>query len=110
MATSPAPPTTDRRRLVPAGSDTHQIARLSAGVRRAARDAGVELTHDYATTVAATGSRWCDQLGVTRLGEGIVIHTAPEDPTELPIVLGYADHSGQWHFDGSRHALQEANR
>jgi hypothetical protein len=90
-------------------TDAHQIARLAAGVNRAARDAGVELTHEYATTVAANGTRWCDQLSVTRLGEGIVIHTAPEKSTELPIVLGYADHSGQWHFDGSRHVLQEAD-
>lgn len=108
MAASPVPSTV-RRSFVPAGSDAHQIARLAAGVRHAARDAGVEITHDYATTAAVKGTRWCNQLGVTRLGEGIVIHTAPEDPSELPIVLGYADHSGQWHFDGSRHVLQEAD-
>lgn len=109
MAASPAASTVCRS-FVPAGSDAYQIARLAAGVRHAAREAGVELTHDYATTVVANGTRWCDQLGVTRLGEGIVIHTAPEEPTALPIVLGYADHSGQWDFDGSRHVPQEADR
>jgi hypothetical protein len=69
-----------RRRIVPAGSEEHQLARLAARVRRAAADAGIELSQGYATRIA-------------------VIHTVPEDPTEFPIVLGYADATGEWSLD-----------
>jgi hypothetical protein len=88
-----------RRRIVPAGSEEHQLARLAARVRRAAADAGIELSQGYATRIAAAGASLCDQIGVTRLGVGIVIHTVPEDPTEFPIVLGYADATGEWSLD-----------
>jgi hypothetical protein len=72
-------------------------------VRAAALDAGVELSASYAVRVAADGLARCAQLGVTRLGEGVVIHTAPENRRELPIVLGYAGAGGEWLRDGSRH-------
>ena len=110
MAATDATSVVPNRTLVPAGSDTHQIARLAAGIRQAAREAGVELSPAYAAKVAANGSKWCDQVGITRFGEGIVIHTAPANQAALPIVLGYADHSGQWHLDGHRHADKETDR
>ena len=38
----------------------------------------------------------CEQLGVTRLDTGVVIHTAPESP-QPPVLIGYADAAGQWY-------------
>ena len=81
----------------------HRLAWVTAGLRRAARDAGVDLPAVYARQVAADGLRSCDQLGVTRLDTGVVLHTAPDTPDQLPAVLGYADTTGQWYRDGSRH-------
>jgi hypothetical protein len=43
------------------------------------------------------------ELGVTRLGAGVVIHTQPTSDKRLPIVLGYADGRGQWYRDGRRY-------
>ena len=81
----------------------HQIEHVAAGIRRAAAEAGVELPASYAQRVAAEGLAHEANLGVTRLGAGVVIHTAPEARGRLPIVVGYADARGQWHRDGSRH-------
>jgi hypothetical protein len=89
-------------------ADRHRLAWLAAGLRRAAHDAGVVLPVDYAQRVAVDGIGRCDQLGVTPIGHGVAIHTAPQDDRQLPILLGYADAAGQWYRDGSRHAPQAA--
>jgi hypothetical protein len=88
---------------VTAASHRHRLLWLAAGLRRAAQDAGVDLPGDYAQRVAIDGIRLCDQLGVTPIGRGVAIHTAPTDTRQLPILLGYADPAGQWYRDGSRH-------
>lgn len=87
----------------PAGSLTDRAARVAAGLRSAARSEGVELTDSYATKVAAEGLSRGDQIGVTGLGDGVVIHTAPQDDRERLIVLGYADAGGEWLGDGAPH-------
>jgi hypothetical protein len=79
------------------------VARVAAGLRSAARDAGVELTDSYANKVADEGLSRCNQIGITGLGDGVVIHTAPQDSHERPIVLGYADTGGEWLSEGTRH-------
>jgi hypothetical protein len=76
---------------------------VAAGLRRAANQLGVTLPVDYSVEVARDGLRRCPQLAVTALGCGAVIHTAPDDPKQLPIVIGYADPAGQWYRDGRRH-------
>jgi hypothetical protein len=93
--------------LVSAGSLAYRRARVAIGLRSAAHGAGVELTHSYATRIATDGIKRCGQLGVTQLGEGVVIHTAPPSQTELPVVLGYADAAGEWLRDGTRHDPQQ---
>jgi hypothetical protein len=93
--------------LVPAGSLAYRSARVAIALRSAAYDAGVELSHSYAARIATDGIRRCSQLGVTQLGEGVVIHTAPPSQTELPVVLGYADATGEWLRDGTHHNLQQ---
>ena len=84
-------------------SSRHQIDRTASGLRRAAADAGVELPITYSQAVATDGLAREPQLGVTRLGTGVVIHTQPDSDKRLPIVLGYADGRGQWYRDGRRH-------
>ena len=81
----------------------HQREWIAAGILSAARDVGVELSVDYCRRVAADGLASCEQLAVTELGSGVIIHTAPEDEAALPIVLGFADSRGQWYRDGRRH-------
>jgi hypothetical protein len=81
----------------------HRRAWLVAGLRRAARGLGVDLPVTYAQAVTAQGLRCGDAIGVTRLGCGVVLHTLPEANDTLPLVLGYADTTGQWYRDGSRH-------
>ena len=81
----------------------HQIERVAAGIRRAAAEAGVMLPASYARRVAADGLTHEADLGVTRLGAGVVIHTTPQAKDRLPVLIGYADTRGQWHRDGSRH-------
>lgn len=103
MTRTAAPPSPRRRALVSTGSDLHRTARLAAGIRSAAQDAGVDLTPSYAERVAADGITRCDQVGVTKLGYGVVIHTAPETRAERAVVLGYADADGEWFRDGTRH-------
>jgi hypothetical protein len=84
-----------------------QLERTAAGLRRSAHDAGVELPVSYSQRIAADGLGFGPELGVSRLGVGVVIHTRPRTTDRLPIVLGYADNRGQWHRDGRRH-LEEA--
>ena len=81
----------------------HQIEWVAARLRRAAAEQGVELPVSYALRVTAEGLTHDVELGVTRLGDGVVIHTSPEATDRLPVVVGYADTRGQWHRDGRRH-------
>ena len=81
----------------------HQIEWTASGLRRAAANAGIELPVTYSQSVATDGLARERELGVTRLGTGVVIHTQPDSDTRLPIVLGYADGRGQWYRDGRRH-------
>ena len=81
----------------------HQIGWTASGLRRAAADAGVELPVAYSQSVATDGLAREPELGITRLGGGVVIHTQPDSDRRLPIVLGYADGRGQWYRDGRRH-------
>jgi hypothetical protein len=63
----------------------------------------VELPSPYARRVVATTKQGDRELGVSRLGDGVVIHTVPSTKNRLPIVVGYADGRGQWYRDGRRH-------
>lgn len=81
----------------------HQIEWVAAGLCRAAAEQGVKVPVSYARRVATAGLAHEAQLGVTRLGAGVVIHTAPQAKDRLPVVVGYADARGQWHRDGRRH-------
>ncbi|MDA8400903.1 MAG: hypothetical protein M0008_12850 [Actinomycetota bacterium] len=81
----------------------HDVEWVAAGLRRAAAGQGVEVPVVYARRVAADALAREAALGVTRLGAGVVIHTAPEAKDRLPIVVGYADARGQRYRDGSRH-------
>ncbi|MGH9068920.1 MAG: hypothetical protein ACRD0J_15725, partial [Acidimicrobiales bacterium] len=89
-----------------ARTNPHQIAWTAAGLRRAAAEVGVTLPVAYSQAVAADGLRREPNLGVTSLGDGVVLHTSPADNRHLPIVLGYADARGQWYRDGHRHTDQ----
>jgi len=80
----------------------HRVEWVAAALRRAAQAAGVQLTVRYSRRVATDGLASAEQLGVTRLGNGVVMHTASEAPDHLPVVVGYADRSGQWCADGRR--------
>lgn len=80
----------------------HRLEWMAAALRRAAKAAGVQLTMGYSRRVATDGLASAEQLGVTRLGNGVVIHTASELPDRPPVVVGYADRSGQWCADGRR--------
>jgi len=82
----------------------HQIEWVAAALRRAATDAGIDLPVSYSRAVAADGLAREPEVGITRLGTGVVIHTSPKSEKRLPIVLGYADGRGQWYRDGRRHA------
>jgi len=81
----------------------HQIGWVAEGLRRAAASQGVDLPVAYARQVATEGLAREGELGVTRLGAGVVIHTVPHAKDRLPVVVGYADARGQWHRDGTRH-------
>ncbi len=81
----------------------HQIEWAAAGLRRAATTAGIAIPVDYSQAVAADGLARATELGVTRLGAGVVLHTQPRNDRELPVVVGYADPRGQWYRDGHRH-------
>jgi hypothetical protein len=83
--------------------DRHRIDEMAISLYRAARDAGVDLPLSYARRVAAPTTEGDGELGVSRLGGGVVIHTVPPTKERLPIVVGYADARGQWYRDGSRH-------
>ena len=83
--------------------DRHLIEEMAIALYRAAHDAGVELPPPYARRVVVTTAEGDTELGVSRLGSGIVIHTVPSTKDRLPLIVGYADGRGQWYRDGSRH-------
>jgi hypothetical protein len=85
-------------------------ARLACRLRSAGRDAGVEISPSYAARLVADGLSFCDQLSITRLGRGVVIHTAPDSDEHLPVVLGYVDANGEWVIDGSNHHAEDEKR
>jgi len=58
----------------------HRVERVAAGLRRAAQAAGVQLTVRYSRRLATDGLASVEQLGVTHLGNGVVIHTASVAP------------------------------
>jgi hypothetical protein len=88
----------------------HNCARLACRLRSAARDASVEISPSYAARLVADGFSLCDQIGVTRLGRGVVIHTAPDSDQQRPVVLGYADADGEWVMHGSHHHAENEER
>ena len=54
-----------------------RLAWVTTGLRLAARASGADLPADFTRRGAIDGLGLCDQLGVTRLGRGVVLHTAP---------------------------------
>ena len=95
-----------RQRRVPAPParpfSRHDLDWVAAGLRRAAQGVGVTLGIDYSRRVAADGLATAAELAVTPLGAGVVIHTRPASPKELPLVLGYADGAREWDRTGRR--------
>ena len=86
-----------------ASPDRHRIDEMAIALYRAAHNAAVELPRSYAVRVVATMAKGDGELGVSRLGSGVVIHTVPPTKDRLPLIVGYADNRGQWYRDGSRH-------
>ena len=80
----------------------HELAWVAAGIRRAAADLGVELPAGYALAVAAQALSRGEELGVTKLGRGVVLSSLLGPGRAMPFVVGYADASGQWYRDGRR--------
>jgi len=85
-----------------ASTDRHRIDEIAIALCAAAHEADVEIARSYARRVAAT-AKSAGELGVSRLGRGVVIHTVPATKHRLPVIVGYADNRGQWYQDGSRH-------
>jgi hypothetical protein len=75
----------------------HRIGWVASGLRRAARDAGIELPLGYILRLAADRHAADVPLGVTWMVSGVVIHTLPEGADRLPILLGVTDAEGQWY-------------
>lgn len=84
----------------------HRIYWVARGLRQASQQHGIALPADYSLAVARDGLSRADSIGVTRLGKGVVLHTAPDaDSRQLPIFLGYADRTGAWYRDGRRYGV-----
>ena len=83
--------------------ERRRIEQMAIALYRAAHDAAVELPRSYVVRVAATVAKGDGELGVSRLGSGVVIHTVPPTKDRLPLIVGYADGRGQWYRDGRRH-------
>ena len=64
--------------------DRHRIDEMAIALYRAAHDAAVDLPRSYAVRVAATMAKGDGELGVSRLGSGVVIHTVPQRRTASP--------------------------
>jgi glycosyltransferase A (GT-A) superfamily protein (DUF2064 family) len=88
---------------LPARPTPHQVAWVAAGIRMAAREGGVDMPVDYVRRITTDGLMQKNRLGVSRLGSGVVIHTAAERLDRIPVVLGHADSGGQWLRDGRRY-------
>jgi hypothetical protein len=88
----------------------HQLEAVVGELRAAALEAGTELPVVYAEQIALDGLTLCDQLGVTPLGNGVILHTAPEGTRDLPKLLGYADGSGQWYRDSTKYLAEQPER
>jgi hypothetical protein len=82
---------------------SHEVAWVATGIRRAAADLGVELPAGYALAVATQALSRGEEVGVTKLGRGVVLSSLPGPEGSMPFVVGYADASGQWYRDGRRH-------
>ena len=54
-------------------ASAHDIARVAAGIRTAAAEAGVALPVDYTCTLAADGLASEPALAVTRLGDSVQV-------------------------------------
>ena len=65
----------------------HQIEWVAAGLRQAASEAGVFLPVSYSRAVAADGLGRGAEVGVTRLGRGVVFHTHPGQLSRCPVQL-----------------------
>lgn len=98
-----AVPDQSQEAAAPSRPSPHQVAWVAAGLARVAREAGVGLPSDYLETLVSDGLGSCPQVGLSRLGDGVVIHTVPDGPDRLPVLLGYADRDGCWHRDGRRY-------
>lgn len=85
----------------------HRVAWLAAGIRRAATSLGVQLPASYSEAVTRDGLQFCEELALTQIGRGVVIHTAPGSSDRLPIILGYADGLGQWYRNGQKHSTAQ---
>ena len=85
-----------------ASPDRHRIDETAKALCLAAHEADVEMAPSYARRIAAT-TKGRGELGVSRLGSGVMIHTVPATKRRLPVIVGYADSRGQWYQDGSRH-------
>jgi hypothetical protein len=81
--------------------DRHREDR-TANLRRIAGGAGIALPDAYARRVVNDAGPRVD-IGASRLGNGVVVHTVPPNKRSLPVLLGYADGRGQWYRDGTRH-------
>ena len=82
---------------------SHEIEQAATALRRAAATLGIELSTRYVWAVTADGLSREREIALNRLADGVVIHTVPRTRDRLPIVIGYADHRGQWYRDGHRH-------
>ena len=85
----------------------HDVAWVAAGIRQAAADLGVELPADYARAVVGQALARGGEVGVTRLGRGVVLSSLGDEGPGMVFVVGYADAGGQWYRDGRRHRASE---
>jgi hypothetical protein len=90
-----------------ASSDRHRIDRTAMALRRSAQAADAAVPIPYARHVGATAEN-DPELGVSRLGSGIVIRSVSATKDCLPVVVGSADRRGQWCRDGGRHVWAPA--
>lgn len=74
----------------------HQVGRMAAGLRRAGRPSGIDLTVSFSRALAEQALALGSDLGVTNFGPGLLIHTVSEQGGGAVTILGYADNGGQW--------------
>jgi hypothetical protein len=85
-----------------ASSDRHRIDRMATALCQVVDAADVALPIADARRVVATVETDAE-LGLSRLGGGIVTRTVSATKDRLHVVVGYADSRGRWYLDGSRH-------